>query len=68
MLNINEISKLYSQGKTLQEIGDVFGVCRERIRQVMEKHHLPRNTKRSCGGQRWAGKKHIKKEMEVFDE
>jgi len=46
----------YQKEMTLQQIGDVFGVTRERVRQVMEKYNLPRNTKR--GGRRvWEVKK-----------
>jgi len=41
------LAKLYyEEGKTLQEIGDMFGVTRERVRQVMEKYHLPRYARR----------------------
>lgn len=31
------ICRLYTHGKTLQEIGDIFGVSRERIRQLLRK-------------------------------
>ena len=32
----------YNQGKTLQDIGDIYGVTRERIRQLMSRYELPR--------------------------
>ena len=28
---------LYESGKTLQEVGDVFGITRERARQIMRR-------------------------------
>ena len=46
--NRDELARLYNvEGKTLQEIGDMYGVTREYIRQVMAKLDLPRNTRRS---------------------
>lgn len=37
------LSKLYNEeGKSLQEIGNLFGVSRERIRQIMEGFNLTR--------------------------
>lgn len=46
--NRGNLARLYNtEGKTLQEIGDIYGVSRERIRQVMDKLGLPRNTRRS---------------------
>ena len=49
------IEMYYEQEMTLQAIGDYFHVTRERVRQVMEKYNLPRNTKR--GGRKvWEGK------------
>jgi len=46
-----ELARMYyDENMTLQQIGDVFGVTRERVRQVMENYNLPRNTKR--GGRR----------------
>ena len=45
----DELARLYNvEGKTLQEIGDLYGVTRECVRQVMDKLSLPRNTQR-CG-------------------
>jgi len=32
-----EIVRMRRDGKTLQEAGDVFGICRERVRQIIEK-------------------------------
>ena len=32
----------YEEGKTLQDIGDAHNITRERVRQLMEKHELPR--------------------------
>ena len=33
----------YVKDKSLQKIGDIYGVSRERVRQWMEEFHLPRN-------------------------
>jgi len=33
----------YTQNKSLQKIGNIYGVTRERVRQWMERLHLPRN-------------------------
>ncbi len=42
------LGRLYNvEGRTLQEIGDMYGVTREYIRQVMTKFNLPRDTRRS---------------------
>jgi len=41
-----ELKCLYwDEGKTLQQIGDLFGVTRERIKQVMEQYSIPRRDK-----------------------
>ena len=37
MINKEAVMDMRSKGKTLQEIGDNFGVTRERIRQILEK-------------------------------
>lgn len=34
-----QMAALYKGGKTLLEIGDEFGVTRERVRQIISKHH-----------------------------
>lgn len=33
------MASIYQAGKTLQEIGVLFGVSRERVRQIISKHH-----------------------------
>lgn len=44
MIDVKKCLELRSQGKTLQEIGDEFGVTRERIRQkIGPTTHLKRN-------------------------
>ena len=35
-------SLYYTDGKTLQEIGDLYSISRERVRQLMERWSLPR--------------------------
>ena len=39
MANIGEIKRPRDQGYTLQAIGDMFGVTREWIRQILKKHY-----------------------------
>ena len=41
------IALYYQEEKTLQEIGNLRGISRERVRQIMEKFYLPRNKKRA---------------------
>ena len=49
--NKGELTHLYwDEDKTLQEIGDLFGVTRERVKQVMERFSIPR--KKSWAHQR----------------
>lgn len=38
--------QMYKDGKTLQEIADEVGVCRERVRQIMERIGVPRRRKK----------------------
>ena len=35
---LNEICKLRSEGKTYQEIGDVYGISRQRVEQIINGH------------------------------
>lgn len=35
----NEINKLRSEGKTYQEIGDVYGISRQRVEQIINQHN-----------------------------
>ena len=38
-----ELTRLYwTENKTLQQIGDLYGVARERVKQVMERYSIPR--------------------------
>lgn len=46
-MNKEELARLYyTKGKTLQEIGKIYGLSRERIRQIMESFNLPRDSQR----------------------
>lgn len=50
--NKEELNRLYwAEDKSLQQIGDLFGVTRERIKQVMERFSIPRK-------KGWAHQKH----------
>jgi hypothetical protein len=42
---LEEIQTLIQEGKTLQEIGDVFETSRQRILQICQKHGLPKPIK-----------------------
>lgn len=35
-----EMTILYKEGKTLQEIGDLYGITRERVRQLLKRHGI----------------------------
>ena len=41
-----EIIELHRQGRTLQQIGDRFGISRERVRQIVVRAEAPRPTSR----------------------
>lgn len=42
-MNKKQLEQLYyKEGKTLQQIGNIYGVTRERVRQIMERFGLPR--------------------------
>lgn len=41
----DEISKLYQSGLTLEEVGQAFGITRERVRQILYKNNTPIRTK-----------------------
>ena len=51
------IQLYYGEDQTLQQIGDKYGVTRERIRQRMEQESLPRDNKRSNNKLTKKGKK-----------
>jgi DNA-binding CsgD family transcriptional regulator len=35
---LTEINRLRSEGKTYQEIGDVYGISRQRVEQIINQH------------------------------
>lgn len=36
---LNEINKLRKEGKTYQQIGDVYGISRQRVEQIINGHN-----------------------------
>jgi hypothetical protein len=42
---VEEIKILIEEGKSMKEIGDFFGLSRQRIKQICEKHKLPSTVK-----------------------
>lgn len=36
---LNDINKLRSEGKTYQEIGDIYGISRQRVEQIINEHN-----------------------------
>ena len=36
---LNEINKLRSEGKTYQEIGNIYGISRQRVEQIINGHN-----------------------------
>lgn len=36
---LNDINKLRSEGKTYQEIGDIYGISRQRVEQIINGHN-----------------------------
>jgi len=57
-----EIGFLYADGLTLQEIGERFGLTRERIRQIMQANNMPRRKNSSHGRllrHEWRNKKRL---------
>lgn len=40
-----QMAALYAEGKTLQNIGDQFGITRERVRQILARLGVQRRTR-----------------------
>jgi DNA-binding CsgD family transcriptional regulator len=36
---LNDINKLRSEGKTYQEIGNIYGISRQRVEQIINRHN-----------------------------
>ncbi len=36
---LNDINKLRSEGKTYQEIGNIYGISRQRVEQIINNHN-----------------------------
>jgi DNA-directed RNA polymerase sigma subunit (sigma70/sigma32) len=36
---LNDINKLRSEGKTYQEIGNIYGISRQRVEQIINGHN-----------------------------
>ena len=36
---LNDINKLRGEGKTYQEIGDIYGISRQRVEQIINGHN-----------------------------
>lgn len=52
-LRVQQMATLYKSGRTLKQIGDKYGITRERVRQILTKHL---GFDASSGGQREAAK------------
>lgn len=51
-MDIEKIKRLYNEGKTLTELGDMFKVDRNTIRYHLKKHGIPMRTKKEVSQQR----------------
>ena len=60
----DEMRALYQQGQTLQQIGEKFGVTRERVRQIIHKHYGMRG---QDGGQAEVARKKRREFMKKRD-
>lgn len=55
------MAEMFVSGNTLQHIGDLHGICRERVRQLL----IPHNLTRSDGGQCVSGARNAKKKNKL---
>jgi DNA-directed RNA polymerase sigma subunit (sigma70/sigma32) len=47
---VREMHSLYQQGATLEEVGELYGITRERVRQLFKEADLPTRSRQEASG------------------